>query len=381
MTAHVLHLDHTAAWSGGEIALVRLLDAIDPSSVTSTVICAEDGPLVQAVEARGHRAWVLPLSERVRSTSRSELGRLTKVVGGAPTLLSYAVRIATIARSLEVDVIHTNSMKAHLYGIVAGRLAGVPVLSYLRDDVGDLPSRHLTRSVTGLLRHGPSVVVGCSAYVLRSARLPADRSRVIYSGVPGADVVPWRPTPSGPPVVGLVARITPWKGQELFLEAAARVARVRPDVSFQLIGAPMFGEDAFLERLERVAAHPPLRGRVEFRGFVDDPRPDVDRLTVAVATSLRPEPFGKTVVEAMARGVPVVAPAEGGPCEIVTSDVDGILVPPRDPAALARAIVDLLDDPDRACELASRASSTVRDRFTVEANAEHFTDILHAVAA
>lgn len=381
MTVHVLHLDHTATWSGGEIALVRLLDAIDPSHITSTVICAEDGPLMRAVEARGHGARVEPLSESIRRTSRADLGRIGGVAGAMPTLLSYAARIARMARSLDVDVIHTNSMKAHLYGLLAGRLAGVPVLTYLRDDVTDLPSRWLTGSVAGVLRRGPRAVVGCSAYVLESAGIPADRSRIVYSGVPVTDVVPVRVAPPGPPVVGLVARIAPWKGQELFLEAAALVSRVRPDVSFRLIGTPMFGEDAFLERLRHLVARPPLRGRVEFRGFVADPREEVDQLTVAVATSLRPEPFGQTVVEAMARGVPVVAPAEGGPCEIVTPGTDGMLVPPRDPEALARAIVDLLDHPDRAHELGSRASDTVRDRFTVEANAERFTDVLLDVAA
>lgn len=381
MTVHVLHLDHTAAWSGGEIALVRLLDAMDRARIANTVVCAEDGPLVRAFEARGLEARVLPLSERVRGTSRSELGRLANVVGGAPALLSYAVRIARMARSLDVDVIHTNSMKAHLYGIVAGRLAGIPVLTHLRDDVGDLPSSRLTRSVAGLLRHGPRAVVGCSGYVLRAARIPANRSRVVYSGVPEADVVSGPAAPSGPAVVGLVARIAPWKGQDLFLEAAAQVARLRSDVTFRLIGAPMFGEHAFLEQLERAAAQPPLRRRIEFRGFVQDPRGEVDQLTVAVATSLQPEPFGQTVVEAMARGVPVVAPAEGGPCEIITSGVDGILVPPRDPAALACAIIDLLDDPVRARELGTRATCTVRDRFTIEGNAERFTDALHAVAA
>lgn len=379
MSINVLHLNHTAQWSGAEIALLRLLDAVDPDAMTHTLICAEAGPLVEAARERGLRTGVLPLSERVRSATRAQACGLS--AAGAPALLAYAVRIARLTRKLGTDVIHTNSMKAHVYGALAGRLAGVPVVAYLRDDVDGISSRTVAAAMRGVLRYAPSRLVACSAFALRSVRSPADPTRVLYSGVPAADVVAAAPVKDARPVVGMLARVAPWKGQHLFLAAAETVARQRPDVCFRIVGAPMFGEEDYLERLRAAAGQPALAGRVEFRGFVPDPRGELDELTVAVAASVRPEPLGKVLIEAMARGVPVIAPMEGGPAEIVTSGSDGLLVTPRDPDALASAVLRLLDDPDGAHRLAARALRTVRDRFTVEANAARFVAILEQAAA
>lgn len=379
VSINVLHLNHGAQWSGGEIALVRLFDAVDPDLVTHTLICAEAGPLVDAARKRGVRTAVLPLTERVRAASPSRSSGAA--LAAAPVLLAYATRIARLARKLGSDVIHTNSLKAHLYGTLAGRLAGVPVVAHLRDDLDAITSPRLASVVRTVLRHGPSRLVACSGFALRSVCATADPARVIYSGVPAGDVVAEPPDRDASQVVGMVARIAPWKGQHLFLDAAAKVARECPDVRFRVVGAPLFGEERYFERLRAVADGPALAGRVEFRGFVSDPRGEFDELSVAVATSVRPEPLGQVVIEAMARGVPAVAPREGGPLEIVTSGSDGLLVPPRDPDALAGAVLRLLDDPHGARRLAREALRTVRDRFTVEANATRFTAILEEAAA
>jgi glycosyltransferase involved in cell wall biosynthesis len=100
-----------------------------------------------------------------------------------------------------------------------------------------------------------------------------------------------------------------------------------------------------------------------------------------VAASVLPEPFGNVIVEAMARGLPVVAPAEGGPAEILTDGVDGVLVPPRDPAAIAAAILGLLESPATAAALADRAVATTADRFTIEKGARRFIEVVREVAS
>jgi glycosyltransferase involved in cell wall biosynthesis len=297
-----------------------------------------------------------------------------------PELVAYARRLARLTRAQRIDVIHTNSLKAFVYGALAARLAGVPVVAHLRDDLGHLRAGVAGAVVRSLLRRLPQAIVGCSVYVLTSAGVKTPRSHVVYSGVPHDDLVGQATLRPDPPVVGMVARIAPWKGQHLFLEAAAQVAARRPDVRFRLIGAPMFGEQRYLEDLRRRSQHSPLAGRVEFTGLVADPRVEYDRLTVAVAASVAPEPFGNVIIEAMARGLPVVAPAEGGPAEIVTDGVDGVLVPPRDPAALATALLELLESPGTAAALADRALTTTAERFTIEQGARRFTEVLREVA-
>jgi glycosyltransferase involved in cell wall biosynthesis len=375
----VLHLAHSSAWSGGEISLLRLIDALDEREVSSVLVCAEDGRLVDNARGLNVPTVIEPLSPEIGERRRRQV-RSLRTLTLVPALVAYARRLARLARTQQIDVIHTNSLKAFVYGAIAGRIAGVPVIAHLRDDLG-----HLRAGVTGvvvrsLLRRLPQAVVGCSSYVLTAARMQPPRSHVVYSGIPQQDVVGRVTPPPDPPVVGMVARIAPWKGQHLFLEAAAQVAGRRPDVRFRLVGAPMFGELGYLEELRRRCQHGPLADRVEFTGLVRDPRPEYDRLTVAVAASVTPEPFGNVIIEAMARGLPVVAPAEGGPSEILTDGVDGVLVAPRDPAAMATAILELLESPGKAAALANKAVATTADRFTIEQGARRFVEILREVA-
>jgi glycosyltransferase involved in cell wall biosynthesis len=376
----VLHLAHTSVWSGGEIALLRLIAALDKRDVMSILVCAEGGQLANTARSQNVPTVIEPLSRSIRDRRRRQM-RSVATVALVPGLVAYARRLARLARAQRIDVIHTNSLKAFVYGVLAGRLAGVPVVAHLRDDLGHLKAGATGTVVRSLLRWLPQAVIGCSSYVLTAARLALPRSYVLYSGIPHDDVADQAIPRHGPPVVGMVARIAPWKGQHLFLQAAAEVAGRRPDVRFRIIGAPMFGEVGYLEELQRLAATGPLAGRVELTGLVADPRAEYDQLTVAVAASVAPEPFGNVIIEAMARGLPVVAPAEGGPAEIVTDGVDGILVPPRDPSALAAAILRLLESPGSAAALADNALRTTVDRFTVEAGARRFVQVLREVAS
>jgi glycosyltransferase involved in cell wall biosynthesis len=376
----VLHLVHTSTWSGGEIALLRLIKALDQREVSSVLVCAEEGRLADTARHKDVPTMIEPLSSGIRDRRRRQMRSLTTLTL-LPELVGYARRLAQLARAQRIDVIHTNSLKAFVYGAFAARLAGVPVVAHLRDDLGHLRAGIAGALVRSLFRRLPQAIVGCSAYVLTAAKVESSRSHVVYSGIPEGDVLDRVAPRSGPPVVGMVARIAPWKGQHLFLDAAATVAASRPDVRFRLVGAPMFGELGYLETLRRRCQHSPLAGRVELTGLVTDPLVEYDRLTVAVAASIAPEPFGNVIIEAMARGLPVVAPAEGGPAEIVTDGVDGVLVAPRDPTALATAILRLLDSPDTAAALADEALRTTADRFTIEQGARRFAKVLQGVAS
>lgn len=368
--------------SGGEIALVRLVEQLREAGLENQVLCGGEGPLAEALREQGVPVHVLPLPAALARRRRADLRVLTILVP-LPALVLYAARLSRLARRLDVDVIHTSSMRAHLYGLLAAKMARIPVITHIRDDLSELGTgAGLAAVVRALLRRFPSAVVGCSAGVLEAAGIDPGRATVVYSGVPLADVVQEGDSAAADvAVVGMVARIAEWKGQHLFLEAAQLVARHRPEVRFRIVGAPLFGEEEYLRRLEHQAEQGALAGRVEFTGFTSDPMKEYDRLAVAVASSVQPEPFGQVVVEAMARGRAVVAPAEGGPAEIITSGEDGVLVAPRDPAALAEAILILLDDPERRRRLGAKAAETVRARFTVEASAERFAIVVRRVTA
>src|SRR5205085_8086358 len=128
--------------------------------------------------------------------------------------------------------------------------------------------------------------------------------------------------------VGLVATYARWKGQEVFLDAAGRLAAGRPElpVRFYVVGGPVYqtrGSQFSEGELRRLAAQRGLADRVGFVGFREDTAPVYRALDVVVHASTRPEPFGLTVVEAMACGRPVIVSRAGGAAELFTPGYDG----------------------------------------------------------
>lgn len=160
-------------------------------------------------------------------------------------------------------------------------------------------------------------------------------------------------------VIGILAALTPWKGQDVLLEAVAQL----PDVALEIAGGELPGEAGYARALRARAHQDDLRGRVRFLGHVD--RDEVlSRWTVAVSASTLPEAGPLGVLECMAAGVPVVATGHGGAGEYLCGGV-GVLVTPGDPEALAVALKGLLDDEGSREAMALLARERVAQRHDV----------------
>jgi glycosyltransferase involved in cell wall biosynthesis len=175
-----------------------------------------------------------------------------------------------------------------------------------------------------------------------------------------------------------VGRLEPWKGQEVFLQAAARIAERCPDARFAVVGSAITDKlRAYPDQLERLAATLGLADRVHFAGHVDDTAPWFDALDVCVHAT-HGEPFGLVVVEAMAVATPVVATALGGPTEIVEHGTSGLLVPPGEPEPLADAVASILADERLAARLADGGAQRA-SRFSDDRMAAGFAAVLDGV--
>jgi glycosyltransferase involved in cell wall biosynthesis len=173
-----------------------------------------------------------------------------------------------------------------------------------------------------------------------------------------------------------VGRITPWKGQHIFIQAAAQVVKLWPDAHFQIIGTPLFGEDDYERELHASVNDLGLTGNVEFLGFRDDIPGMLANATILVHASTIGEPFGRVVAEGMAAGRPVIA-TEGGalPEIVVRGPIDGpavpgetgMLVPMEDADTMARAIIALIRDRPRAQAMGQAGRRRVSEYFTVTA--------------
>jgi glycosyltransferase involved in cell wall biosynthesis len=376
---HVVFLDHVARLSGGEIALLRLLPTL-AQHVDVTVILGEDGPLVERLRQQDITVEVLPLAPRLRDVRKESVrptGLDARALAGLP---GYVRALRRRIRDLDVDIVHTNSLKSALYGGVAGRLAGKPVVWHIRDRI---VSDYLPAPAVGLVRALclvlPTAVVANSQETLTT--IPRRRRRnVVYNAIAPDRMTNFQST-SGRQVdlvIGMIGRLAPWKGQDVFLRAFAEEFR-GASTTARVVGSALFGEEAYAESLHALAADLGIGDQVDFRGFREDVWVELHAMDVLVHCSVRPEPFGQVVLEGLAAGVPVVAAAAGGPAELITNEVDGILTKPGDAAELAAALRRLAEDADlrlRIGEAGRRRSLEFTPERTVNRLLEVYAQVL-----
>ena len=354
----VVYIDHVAQLSGGEIALLRLLPHLD--DVEPHVILAEDGPFADRLVRAGISVEVIPMHETARGLRKERVTPRTLPIGVAVATVGYILRLTLHLIRLRPDVVHTNSLKSGLYGSIAGRLAGVPVVWHVRDRIAtDYLPRPAVRLVRYMTRRLPGVVITNSEATMETLD-PHVAPVVLYSVLP--EVVlpppPRAPREPGELVVGMVGRLAPWKGQDLFLRAFAE-AFPADGARCVLVGAAMFDEKEYAAALEVLVMELGLADRVEFRGFRADVWHELSRVDILVHASLAPEPFGQVILEGMAAGVPLIAADAGGPAEIVDHGVNGLLYPMGDETALAQAMRQLAQHPGLSAKLVEQGLATI----------------------
>jgi glycosyltransferase involved in cell wall biosynthesis len=178
------------------------------------------------------------------------------------------------------------------------------------------------------------------------------------------------------PALAVIAQVTPWKGQDTAIRIAAGLRRTRADVRLLVIGSPKFDSPStrhdnasYLAGLRRQVAAANLGGSVSFLGERDDLPEILAALDLVLVPSWE-EPFGRTVIEAMAAGVPVAATTVGGPAEILDHGRTGLLLPPREPWRWVEEIGPLLADGERRARMTQLASAEARERFAIGRHVE-----------
>jgi glycosyltransferase involved in cell wall biosynthesis len=337
-------VSHTGLFSGAEAVLARVLEAAAEDGWT--VVClTPDGPLAERLRGAGIATRPLPelkLPGGPRVWGAAVLGLRSAVAG---------LRLRRQAR--DADVVLVNGILA----LPALRLArvGPPAAWLVHDVVHRRDWMRLLRACAGAVDEAVAVSEAAAAPV----RAAGIRARVVLHGVSW----PVEPVarPSEPPVVGCTALLTPWKGQDVLLEAVARL----PGVELELVGGTFPKDAAYAESLRARAARPDLAGRVRFLGHVDDVLARVRTWRVGVSASVDPEAGPLSILEYMSVGVPTVATAHGGSLELVGDA--GLLVPPGDAGALAEAIERLVSDEELWRRTSAAGPAAIAERRLTDA--------------
>jgi glycosyltransferase involved in cell wall biosynthesis len=306
-------------------------------------------------------------------------GMIRQAVTAGPAAWRYAGRLRDVLRSIAPDLIHSNGIKTHLLVRLA-KLGTTPLVWHVHDFYGERP---FVRRLLRWARKGVVAVIAISEAVGRDVQtlLPGLPTRVIYNAIdvshfsPGPadaellDRLSGLPRASEPMLrVGLVATYARWKGQDIFLEAAARFLREQAysPIRFYIIGGPIYhtrGSQFSIAELRKIARGLGIEASVGFIDFQQDPVSVYRALDIVIHASTRPEPFGLTIVEAMACARAVVVARAGGAAELFTDEHDAVGVVPGESAALASAISALANDPARRERFATNARLTAVRRF------------------
>jgi glycosyltransferase involved in cell wall biosynthesis len=350
-----------------------------------------------------HAAFTSDAAVRVLSAACRERGAAGEQV--APTLhdavsvlrlLEHGLRPLS-APPAQCDLTHvTTNGIAVLPALVASWRHGTPMLLsehgvYLREHylhsrtgVHRWPVRALylsfLRRLCTLGYRQASGIVPCNAWNRRwEERLGADpaRIRTVYNGVDPAAFAPCRSEPPVPTIVW-VGRIDPMKDIETLLRAVALVRVEMPRARLRLFGAPAPGREPYFARCRRLVAELGIGDAVSFEGRCEDPRAAYSAGHLVVLCSIS-EGLPYTVLEAMSCGRPCVVTDVGGVGEAAAGA--GVLVPPRDAPALARACLRLLDDHRLRQELGERARARVLARFTLDRMIAAYAEIYRAVGS
>jgi len=328
----ILHINTEKSWRGGEAQVLLLAKGLQERGHTISLVAQPDGALKERGVKEGVR--VIPLQMR---------GEFD---------IAALFHLAKIMKEEEVDLVHMHDSHAVTLGNFAARVARVPIA---------IASRRVNFSTRGnrfrKLKYlwGIKSIIAVSQEIketLISDRFPPDRIEVIHSGI---DLEKFREKPPQislyhelgldpqRPIIGNIAHLAPHKGHLDLLQAAVEVCKIAPEVQFAIVG------DGPLRRelLDWIKAHQ-LDKRVILTGFRDDVAEIISLFEIVILSSIAGEGSPAVIKEAMALGKPVIATDVGGVREILEDQVNGILVPLRQPIALADAILDLMrDEPKR----------------------------------
>jgi L-malate glycosyltransferase len=372
----ILLANHTGAWSGAEVSLMRLIAGLRDEHELA-VACPDEGRLAREVDAAGIERLSLPAV-----TASLKLHPL-HTPAGLRQLRAGGTALARAARRFSADVVHTNTPRVGIMAAVGLRAHDPPFVVRAHEH---LPLSRVGRSIRALIVRRAAAIVAVSDFTAThfNEGLPEPVAVRVYNSIDHARFNPHRVGPAaireelgldpGAQLIGHVAQITSWKRQDVSIRALAELRSRGLDVHLLLVGQVAFGgkhvrldNHAYLHSLEELVDELSVRQAVHFLGQ----RNDVPELMRALDLSLLPseqEPFGLVTVESMALGTPPFVCADGAGPELVDDRETGRVLASAEPQLWANAVHDLLVDRPQLERMAERApAAAARFRDDVQA--------------
>jgi glycosyltransferase involved in cell wall biosynthesis len=385
---NILVVHNNNDFYGAEKVLLELLSRLDRSRFVPIVVLPTDTRHINRLSPELARLNIeccfIPLG-----VLRRKYFKLQKLPRFGFEVLAGVRQLVRLIRRRNIALVHTNT-NTILASPLAARLTAVPHVwsihelmvepATVRSALHYMIPRFSTRVVT--------VSQAVREHMLKDAAKFADRFTFVRGAI---DVEPFLNAKGRARVraewgvrddevlIGMAGRVTRWKGQSVFVQAAKLIAERHPEAKFAAVGGVFDTEKFYMDRFRKEVHAAGLESKLTINDFRAD-MPDVfAAFDIFVLPSILPEPFGLVVIEAMASGKPVVATAPGGPSETVVDGETGFLVPPSDASAIAKALEVLLADPQKRISMGEAGRRRAREVFSLPRYVTEFEELYDAV--
>jgi glycosyltransferase involved in cell wall biosynthesis len=309
----VLFFSPVAYFKGG--AERSLMDLVANPAIEAHVLVPGDGPIREKMASLGIPSSLIDFGEIENVHRPFNLGT---GIAATRSTVSTARGLLRICKQHRIDIVHSNGLKPHVVGAVARRFGGPPAVAHVRD----IPFTKAEKAVWRMLRHAADRLILVSRACWPDRVLPRNVV-VIHNGVDTTSIRVREFRPASPLRLGFIGRIDASKGLHLLLDWIAEAER--SGLSLRLIVRGRFGDGAYQDEIGAQVARIGLQAKVDFQGFVADAEEVYSNIDVVCVPSHVPDPLPRSVMEPMARGIPVVAYPAGGILDMIEDRRTGFL--------------------------------------------------------
>lgn len=379
----VIFVDAASQMGGVEFSTLYLTKSLDRTRWRPLVICPEEGELPRRCREAKVEVAIVPrsrfFSTGIRVADRTVVNPLA-LASNSGSVLASAYILARFFRGRKPNLVVTKGLLSHFYGGLAARLERIPCVWHVQDRVSERPGPFFAWAMAiggRLLAREVMVDAESIARQFRPLVSP-EKISVVWNGVDLNEFAPNREgstvraewnAGAGETLIGIIGRLTPWKGQSVLIQAFAKIADRFPRARVIIIGAPLFESDVYLRKLIGETERLGLSARICFAGFRSDLPQVLGALDLVVHSALEKDSSPLAVVSAMAAGKPIICTRVDGTAELFQDGVDALLVTPGDAAELAEKLALLLGD----AGLSKRLGDAARRKAERELSLERFT--------
>ena len=374
---NILYFENVSVLGGAAIVLRNLIKKIKREDEINLIAVCPEGELAEVFRKDGIIVEIVN-SKRIARTLNP-----LKLLLYFFNFLQVNLKLLRIIRRHNVNILHANSLGAHIYSFFAVKIAGIPNIWHLHDILKDRKSNRLLCIFLSKMANQIVVVSHAVKKSLVDFGINSNKIKIIYNGL---DLKYWKPSiytqnyllrefnidKSDFIKIGIIGQLAKWKGQDVFLDSVTYLIRVgNANLKFFIIGDELFkGENDYKDSLYKKVRVNRIGDYVIFTGKRNDIPNIMAFLDIVIVCSHYPDPLPTVVLEAMAMSKVVIGTNIGGIPEMILNNKTGILVPPNDPEALTKAILGLINQPDKIKEMGIKARERIKLNFTIEKNVE-----------